>query len=82
MFEAELFGAAVNVTHLIPVVVTLPVITTYLLVRVTRLKAITSSAVSVLITQILARFLWLLIRSETAQPVHGAKLGRASTHQF
>ncbi len=73
MFEAELFGVNVNVAHLIAAVVILSVITTYSVIRVARLKALAATVVSVLATQLLAGLLLLLVRSETAQPVHDAQ---------
>jgi len=70
MFEAKLFGVNVSVAHLISAVVILSVMTAYLVVRMTNLKAIAASTVSILATQLLAGVLLLLIRSETAQQVH------------
>ena len=73
MFEAKLLGVNVSVVHLIPAVVILSVITTYLVVRTTHLKAVAVSGISILSTQLLAGALLLMIRSETAQPVHDAQ---------
>ena len=73
MFEAKLFGVNVGAVHLIPAVVLLSVITTYLIVRTAHLKAIAASVVAILSTQLLAGVLLLLLRSETAQPVHDAQ---------
>lgn len=73
MFEAKLFGVNVSVVHLIPAIIILSITSTYLVVCMTRLKAIAASGVSILTTQFLAGVLLLVIRSETAQPVHDAQ---------
>lgn len=73
MFEAEIFGVDINVPHLVLAVVGLSITTTYVLDRATRLKPVATAGVSILITQVLAGFLLMLLRSKTAQPVHDAQ---------
>lgn len=73
MFEAEMFGVAINVPHLVLAAIALSIVTTYGLDRATRLKPVAVAGISILITQVLVGFFLMLLRSKTAQPVHDAQ---------
>lgn len=72
MFEAEVFGVDVGVTHLVAAIVGLAIGTTRLLVRVIRLKPVATIVVSLLITQVLAGAASVVLLRLSEQPVHDA----------
>jgi phosphate/sulfate permease len=72
MFEAEVFGVDVGVTHLVAAIVGLAIGTTRLLVRATRLKPVATIVASLLITQVLAGAASVVLLRLSEQPVHDA----------
>lgn len=66
-------GIDVGVTHLVATIVGLAIGTTYLLIRVSRLKPVATMAASLLITQVLAGLTSAVLLRLSEQPVHDAQ---------